>query len=198
VHLIGKVAAKVLSLRSAPKLDDLVSKNQNAFMGDRSLHDNFILVHQSMRLLHQLRAPRVLLKLDLAKAFDTISWAFLFETLQRYGFGSKFLDWLAILMSTASTRVLLNGCLGPPIWHRRGLRQGDPLSPQLFVLAVDMRRLIKHAADIGILQALHASRPIPLVSLYADDVVLFCHPSVADITAVKAILRLFGSIWPAG
>jgi hypothetical protein len=56
-----------------------------------------------------------------------------------------------------------------------------------------MRRLIKHAADIGILQALHASRPIPLVSLYADDVVLFCHPSVADITAVKAILRLFGT-----
>jgi hypothetical protein len=114
VHLIGKVAAKVLSLRLAPKLDDLVSKNQNAFISGRSLHDNFILVRQSMRLLHRLHEPRLLLKLDLTKAFDTISWAFLFEALRRYGFGSKFLDWLAILLSTASTRVLLNGCPGPP------------------------------------------------------------------------------------
>jgi hypothetical protein len=114
VHLIGKVAAKVLSLRLAPKLDDLVSKNQNAFISGRSLHDNFILVRQSMRLLHRLHEPRLLLKLDLAKAFDTISWAFLFEALRRYGFGSKFLDWLAMLLSTASTRVLLNGCPGPP------------------------------------------------------------------------------------
>jgi hypothetical protein len=53
-------------------------------------------------------------------------------------------------------------------------------------------RLIKHAADAGILQALHTSRPIPVVSLYADDVVLFCHPSASDINAVKAILQLFG------
>lgn len=118
VHLIGKVVAKVLSLRLAPKLNSLVSKNQNAFIGGRSLHDNFVLVRQSMRLLHHLREPRVMLKLDLAKAFDTLSWAFLFEVLRRYGFGDKFLDWIAIILSFASTRVLLNGCPGPPIWHR--------------------------------------------------------------------------------
>jgi hypothetical protein len=102
----------------APKLNSLVSKNQNAFIGGRSLHDNFVLVRQSMRLLHHLREPRVMLKLDLAKAFDTLSWAFLFEVLRRYGFGDKFLDWIAIILSSASTRVLLNGCPGPPIWDR--------------------------------------------------------------------------------
>ncbi|KAK1681825.1 hypothetical protein QYE76_042673 [Lolium multiflorum] len=184
IHLVAKVFAKVLSLRLASRLDDLVSKSQNAFISGRSLHDNFILVRQSMRLLHQLREPRVLLKLDLAKAFDTISWPFLFEVLRQYGFSTRFLDWLAILLSSANTRVMINGDPGPPIWHRRGLRQGDPLSPQ-FVLAVDaLGRLIKHAMELGVLQQLHQRRP---VSLYADDVVLFCHPSQSDLSAVKSI-----------
>jgi hypothetical protein len=75
----------------------------------------------------------VLLKLDLARAFDTISWPFLFEVLRQYGFNDMFLDWLAQLFSSASTRVLINGEPSPPISHRRGLHLGDPLSPQLFV-----------------------------------------------------------------
>ncbi|KAE8818733.1 Serine/threonine-protein kinase SMG1 [Hordeum vulgare] len=114
IHLVAKVFAKTLSLRLAWKLDGLVNKNQNAFIAGRSLHDNFVLVRQSMRLLHQLRAPWILLKLDLARAFDTISWPFLFEVLRQYGFGSRFLDWLAILLSSACLRVLINGEPGPP------------------------------------------------------------------------------------
>ena len=129
IHLVAKIFAKVLSLRLAPRLDVLVSRNQNAFIQGRSLHDNFILVKQSLRMLHQLGAPRIMLKLDLTRAFDTISWPFLFEVLRQYGFGDRFMEWLAILLSTASTRVLLNGEPGPPIWHRVGLRQGDPVSP---------------------------------------------------------------------
>jgi hypothetical protein len=67
------------------------------------------------------------------------------------------------------------------------------LSPQLFVLAVDtLGRLVTHAATVGILQGLHPTKTIPVVSLYADDVVMFCHPTVADANAVKSILRLFG------
>ena len=195
IHLVPKVFAKVLSLRLAPRLDALVSNNQNTFIPGRSLHDNFVLVRQSARLLHQLGAPRVMLKLDLARAFDSISWPFLFEVLKQYGFGDRFLEWLAILLSSASTKVLLNGSPGPPIWHRQGLRQGDPMSPQLFVLAVDtLGRLFKHVTELGIIRRLHPSRPIPPISLYADDVVLFCHPQPDDIEAVKAILQLFGRV----
>jgi hypothetical protein len=90
--------------------------------------------------------------------------------------------------------VLLNGEPGPAIWHKRGLRQGDPLSPQLFVLAVDViSKLIKHATSIGLLQPLHPRRHVPAILLYADDIVLFCHPSHADVATVKGILQLFGS-----
>ena len=81
IHLVAKVFAKTLSLRLAPKLDALVSRSQNAFITGRSLHDNFVLVKQSARLLHQLGTPRILLKLDLARAFDSLAWPFLFEVL---------------------------------------------------------------------------------------------------------------------
>uniref|UniRef100_A0A453I001 Reverse transcriptase domain-containing protein n=2 Tax=Aegilops tauschii subsp. strangulata TaxID=200361 RepID=A0A453I001_AEGTS len=194
IHLVAKTFAKVLSLRLAPKLDTLVSNNhQKAFIPGRSLHDNFVLVRQSACLLLQLGAPRVLLKLDLARAFDSLSWPFLFEVLKQYGFGDRFLEWLAILLSSASTKVMLNESPGPPIWHRQGLRQGDSMSPQVFVLAVDtLGRLFKRVAELGIIRRLHPSRSIPPISLYADDVVLFCHPQQEDIDAVKAILQLFG------
>ena len=153
------------------------------------MHDNFILVKQSACLLHQLGVPRLLLKIDLARAFDSLAWPFLFEVLRQYGFGDRFLEWIAILLSTARTRVLLNGVPGPPIWHRRGLRQGDPLSPQLFVLAVDvLGQLIRRALGMGIMTHLHPRRTIPFVSLYADDVVLFCHATASDVTAIKEIL----------
>jgi hypothetical protein len=100
---VAKLFAKVLSLRLAPKLTDMVSRNQNAFIVGRTLHDNFVLVKQSARLLHQLGDPRVLLKLDLAKVFDSISGPFLFEVLRQYGFSHRFRECIAILLSSAST-----------------------------------------------------------------------------------------------
>uniref|UniRef100_A0A453BCR0 Reverse transcriptase domain-containing protein n=1 Tax=Aegilops tauschii subsp. strangulata TaxID=200361 RepID=A0A453BCR0_AEGTS len=168
IHLVAKIFAKVLSIRLSAKLDNLVSRNQNAFISGRSLHDNYVLVKQSLKLLHQLGAPRVMLMLDLTRAFDSLSWPFPFEVLRQYGFGSRFLEWRAILLSSVSTRILLNGEPGPPIWHRQGLRQGDSMSPQLFVLAVDtLGQLLRRAHSLGILQPLYPRCHIPAISLYA-------------------------------
>ena len=140
-HLVKEIIQWIYYFQSlclAPKLNELVSPIQNAFIPGQSLHDNFVLVRQSARLLHQLGAPRILLKLDLARAFDFVSWPFLFEVLRRYGFSARFLGWIVILLSSASTKIILNGAPGPAIWHHCGLRQGDPVSPQLFMLAVDV------------------------------------------------------------
>ncbi|KAE8814645.1 Serine/threonine-protein kinase SMG1 [Hordeum vulgare] len=192
IHIMAKLFAKVLSLRIAPKLDSLVSRNQNAFIAGRSLHDNFMLVRQSLWMLHHLGAPCIMLKLDLTRAFDSISWPFLFEMLRQYGFGDRFREWIAILLSSSSTRIILNGVPGPPIWHCRGLHQGDSTSPQLFVLAVDaLGHLMHRALQAGILQRLHPRRTVPAVSLYADDVMLFCHAEMDEVLAVKGILGIF-------
>jgi hypothetical protein len=92
-----------------------------------------MLVQQTARFLHQ-RISRILLKLDISKAFDSVSWPFLLEVMQKLGFGQIWRDIISGLLSSASTRVLLNGIPGDIISHRRGLRQGDPLSPMLLFL----------------------------------------------------------------
>ena len=81
---------------------------------------------------------------------------------------------------------MLNGEPGPPIWHRRGLRQGDPLSPQLFVLVINtLNKLLAKATELGILRRVARQDLVTTVSLYADDVVIFCHPDATELHKVR-------------
>jgi len=97
------------------------------------------------------------------------------------------------LLSSSSTQVLLNGIPGEGILHRRGLRQGDPLSPMLFILVIDvLNQMFTRAYEVGLLQPL-SSRPIQhRISLYADDVAIFLQPNAADINLSLQLLDLFG------
>uniref|UniRef100_A0A8R7R958 Reverse transcriptase domain-containing protein n=1 Tax=Triticum urartu TaxID=4572 RepID=A0A8R7R958_TRIUA len=99
IHLIVKLFAKALSLRLAPHLGKLVSTNQSAFIAGQSIHENFLLVQQTARLRHNLKMPRMLLKLDIARAFDSVAWPFLLDTVRHLGFGNGWCEWISILLS---------------------------------------------------------------------------------------------------
>jgi mannosylglycoprotein endo-beta-mannosidase len=122
VHSFGKLFSKLLANRLRTRLGDLVSTNQSAFVKGRCLHDNFILVRQVTRQIYKRKVSGVFLKLDLSRAFDSLSWAFLFEVLRQLGFGGLFLRWISLLLSTASVKILLNGSSGKSIKLVRGLR----------------------------------------------------------------------------
>jgi hypothetical protein len=152
IHSFAKLITKILANRLAPLLDSLVAANQSAFIQGRCIHDNFILVQQPIKLFHKLKVPSLFLKLDISKAFDSISWPFLFEVLSHVGFGPRWCNLVGNILSSASTRIILNGQPGDQIWHRRGLSQGDPLSPMLFVLAMDiLNSLFCKAGELGLL-----------------------------------------------
>jgi hypothetical protein len=189
LHRFAKLFSKVMANRLRRRLGEVVSTNQSAFLRGRALHDNFILVRQVARKINQQRQSGVLLKLDLTKAFDSISWSFLFEVLWRMGFGERFLKWVALFLDTANTRMLVNGVPGERFVHVRGLRQGDPTSPMLFVAAMEvLTAVIKKAAEGHLFSRLAGISELQRISIYVDDVVIFCKPLSMELEAVKAIL----------
>jgi hypothetical protein len=132
--------------------------------------------------------------LDISKAFDSVSWAFLLKILEHMGFGRVWSDMIIGLLTTSSTQILLNGVPGDFINHQRGLRQGDPLSPMLFIIVMDtLNLLISKAAEAGLLQPLSSRSIQHQVSLYANDVILFLRPSESDIVLTLRIPHLYGN-----
>ncbi|WVZ79919.1 LOW QUALITY PROTEIN: hypothetical protein U9M48_027442 [Paspalum notatum var. saurae] len=170
IHSISKLLTKVLSVRLAPKLKDLISCNQSAFIKTRSIHYNFHAIQLTCKLLHRKRVPAVLLKVDLARAFDSI----------------------ASLLASSSTKVLLNGRPGRRICHARGLRQGDPLSPMLFVVIMEaLNGLIKLAYRGGFLASFRHPAVRCRALLYAEDLVIFVTPLQRDLRLLKRLLDVF-------
>ena len=89
VHSFAKLVTKMMANRLAPHLDKLVATNQSAFTRGRCIHDNFILVQQTIKVLHRQKISSLFLKLDISKAFDSVDWAFLLEILSHLGGGSR-------------------------------------------------------------------------------------------------------------
>jgi hypothetical protein len=104
VHSFVKLITKLLANRLAGRLQEMVSTNQSAFIKGRFIQDNFMLVQQTTRFLHQQKQPHILLKLDISKAFNSVAWPFLIEVLQHLGFRQIWCDIISGLASS-STRA---------------------------------------------------------------------------------------------
>lgn len=103
INSMSKIITKVLANRLAPRLNDLLPKNQTAFIKKRCIHDNFLYVQNVIKALFRAKQQALFIKLDISKAFDSVNWSYLIEMLKAMGFGQRWRDWISTLLQTSTS-----------------------------------------------------------------------------------------------
>ncbi|KAL6128930.1 hypothetical protein ACLB2K_072283 [Fragaria x ananassa] len=198
IHCLARYYKKNLSKCFANRLKvclpDLISHNQNAFVPGRQIQDNILLAHEAYHYLKMKEGGNneLGLKLDMNKAYDRVEWDFLEAALIRFGFARSWVNLIMACVSSVSFSIVLNGCPGKSFLPGRGLRQGDPLSPYLFliiseVLSVRLTRAVQDKSLLGI----KLCRRGPTLShmFFADDALFFLKATLGNIWRLMEIFK---------
>uniref|UniRef100_A0A8C5QK57 Reverse transcriptase domain-containing protein n=1 Tax=Leptobrachium leishanense TaxID=445787 RepID=A0A8C5QK57_9ANUR len=187
-----KLFAKLLATRLNPLLPALIHPDQSGFVTSREARDNTI---RTINLIHRAQTqglPTIFLSVDAEKAFDRVEWHYLFGVLRHIGFGSKWMAWIHALYSSPTARIRINGTHSTPFGIRNGTRQGCPLSPLLFVLALEpfMQRVRDNDNIQGFRLPFHHYK----ISAYADDVLFTLTDPIKSLPHVLTELRTFQAL----
>ena len=197
VESVYKILAKVLANRLKEVLDQLISESQNSFVGGRQILDLVLIANECVDSRVKNKIPGVICKLDIKKAYDHVNWEALLDLLKRMGFGVRWCRWIHTCISTVQFSVLFNGSPTDFFGSSRGLRQGDPLSPMLFLVMMEVfSKMMKRAEGAGLLRGFRvAGRQGGGVGvshlLFADDTILFCDANEEQILHIRMLLLCF-------
>ncbi|XP_074283704.1 uncharacterized protein LOC141608241 [Silene latifolia] len=196
-NVIYRAASKCIALRLRKVTDSLIGQNQNAFLPGRLISDTGFLGHEILSYNNQRRSGTRCfgaIKLHMNKAFDRVSWPFLFHVLKLFGFPKAFRKLIKSCVKTVSIQVLINGTPSTRMFPQCGLRQGDPISPYLFILCMEILSLmIVKAEELRFIEGIKLSRNSPTIShlLYADDALLCFRLTPSACESLRDILTSF-------
>ncbi|GJZ99613.1 putative RNA-directed DNA polymerase, eukaryota, reverse transcriptase zinc-binding domain protein [Tanacetum coccineum] len=176
ISLIGihyKIIAKILANRLSKVIDKIVSKEQSAFIAGRQILDGPVILSEIIEWYKKRKKKLLIFKVDFEKAFDSISWNYLIHILDSFGFGNKWCSWIKACLNSSRASILINGSPTSEFSIKRGLRQGDPLSPFLFILVMEgLHNAFEEAVGNGLITGVNIKNSTINVShlFYADDV----------------------------
>uniref|UniRef100_A0A803PA42 Reverse transcriptase domain-containing protein n=1 Tax=Cannabis sativa TaxID=3483 RepID=A0A803PA42_CANSA len=176
-------------------LNSLISPNQSAFLPGRLISDNIIIAQEvahSIKLKSRGKSGWMAVKLDMAKAFDRVEWPFIVAILRKFQFPHRFIHLIFACISTAKFQFNLNGKVVGNVIPSRGIRQGDPLSPYLFLLCAEGFSSLLHQQERNnAIVGFKVARRAPAIShlLFADDSFLFCQASISSCNTIKEVLQ---------
>lgn len=191
---VYKVMARLLKKKLKLCVSDIVQRNQVGFVQDRLLCENVLLATELVRdFQSQGPTTRGCLKIDISKAYDNLSWDFLFKVLSTLQLPAVFVDWIKECVTTTSFSVALNGELQGFFPGKKGLRQGDPISSLLFVIAMDVLSKMLDAGAVNGRFGIHPECEAPLITHLssADDVLIFFDGAEESLRGILQILEEF-------
>lgn len=175
-NVLYKVISKIIARRLEIVLPEIISPSQSAFVKGRLLIENVLLATELVQNFNQANvSPRGVLKVDMRKAFDSLKWEFILRVLRAARFPEVFIKWIEQCITTPSFSINVNGDLCGFFDGKQGVRQGDPISPYLFVIAMEVfARLLQAGFNSGSIKY-HPKAQDPAIShlAFADDVMVF-------------------------
>ncbi|KAK2370269.1 hypothetical protein QL285_083333 [Trifolium repens] len=192
-NVIQKIITKTIANRIKEILPEVISQNQSAFVPGRLMTDNTLVAFEVFHFFNQSKSQQgyIGIKTDMAKAYDRVEWLFLQTTLEAMGFPQKLTETIMKCVKTVNFSILINGRPSQNFYPKRGLRQGDPLSPYLFIICANVfSGLITQAQQGKRIHGIKIAHGAPEVShlLFADDSLLFCRANNQEATEVKNII----------
>jgi hypothetical protein len=195
ISLLGslyKLLAKVLAGRLTKVIGSVIPHTQSAFVKGRSLVEGVVVVNEVIDYAKKSGKDCLILKVDFEKAYDSVDWGFLDYLLGRFGFNEKWRGWMRACVFGGKMSILVNGSPTEEISIRRGLKQGDPLAPLLFLIVADgLGALMRKAVEISRFKPFKVGMedlPVALLQ-YADDTLCIGEATIDNLGQSKPFLE---------
>ncbi|GKC08592.1 RNA-directed DNA polymerase, eukaryota, partial [Tanacetum coccineum] len=196
ISLIGslyKIIAKILANRLSFIISDLVSDVQTAFVSNRQILDGPFILNDLISWCKHKKINAMIFKVDFEKAFDSVRWEYLDDVLKSFGFGVKWRSWISGCLDSAKGSILVNGSPTPEFHFQKGLKQGDPLSPFLFILVMESLHLsFFRVLEAGLFKGININNSLSISHLfYADDAIFVGKWNTSNIKTIVNVLNYF-------
>ena len=193
-NVLYKIISKVLANCLKRVLVVVIDESQNAFVPRRLITDNMSVAFETIHSIDQWKKGKealVAIKLDMNKACNRIEWVYLEAMMKKMGFHDKWISLMMMYVATVTYSVQINGELKGRMSPSRGLRQGDPISPYLFLLCTKgLIAMLKKEEVAGHIKGIVVCRGAPRIShlLFTDDSIVFCRATVEEGRRVLKVL----------